>query len=108
MNGWSKSPPCPRCGVGSPHLGCGCPDNAAVGLEIPRWRVLRHGGRRTDVERVLYAGNDEAQAEKVFRWMATTMRQGSVRLIDTTGIPNRGRPDHTVEICWAPRVRTRW
>ena len=29
----SKSPACPKCGIGSPHLGCLCEDNLAAGLE---------------------------------------------------------------------------
>lgn len=64
------------------------------------WRVLRHGGRRTDKWRQLDCGPDEDQARFAYQVEARKLRQGSLHLVDENGA--------VVEQTSAPMLRTRW
>jgi len=65
------------------------------------WRVLRHGGRRTDDWRsVPCERSDEATSRAVYVRVVERMRQGGARLVAPCGC--------VVEDTWAPRLRSRW
>ena len=63
------------------------------------WTVERHGGRKADAWRNVFAG-DETGARTAYEYWRTAIRQGGVELRD----PER----RVVQRVWAPRLRTRW
>ena len=66
-----------------------------------KWRVERHSGRGSLVDwRIVYDGDDEQKARRIYADTEAKMRQGGVAL---------RRPDGRTEfIKYAPRNRTRW
>lgn len=64
------------------------------------WKVVRHSGRTGATWRTLYEGDDEASAWEVFYPAASTLRQGTVRIVTPEGKIVAGES--------APRLRTRW
>lgn len=63
------------------------------------WEVKRHGGRVSDVYRLVVGTTDENRARKVFDRESTRLRQGGVVLIHEGKIVSESR---------APRLRSRW
>ena len=64
------------------------------------WKVVRHGGRRTDRWRTVIETPDEKKARARYEKVALNLRQGRVVLVDPEG--------NIVQSCWAPTLRTRW
>jgi hypothetical protein len=47
------------------------------------YKVVRHGGRRTDNWRTIWEGDDKPDAESAYHAVWVDFRQGSVALIET-------------------------
>lgn len=64
------------------------------------WCIVRHGGRSTDTQRLVFFGNGEAVTRGHYAEIAKNLRQGYVRLYSPDG--------KVVERCSGPTLRTRW